>query len=650
MSLRAFYEQENNYGVTDRIEIYDVNYTGDPVQFVGRAPSAFDFDHREITGEQREYLSIFENQIIMGVLDLYVRVDSTEKESIIFDMADAPPRDYMVEWKRDGVSVWKGYPHGRIVEYPERKNYNVKIQFRDFEILKSADYPLSNIRQPIIKTIDGILDYLGLGSEIKSSTSWEEFHISTLDFLQDIFHDTFALRQYAGDGFSQDQPIKYYEALLRALDPMLVMYQWQGFEVRQISALKSPDSVGTVTYLNGEQDSFTNRNLEYSLSTNADNPPSAKVSTNNASYPALKRASYEFQHRSGSSNIEFETQDEFQNPVFFDDRTTATASTQFSGSGDERLFMNIRYQTNDENNLALFSARAGTYALDTDSSWQRPNDHSQPGTTADPEDFDTDTGDILLGQGSVLFAVDMPVMLQGDLPSGFNEDETYFVVFRDAQFIRLSSTIGGSPVIPEDQGSGTIGVNPVYISEPVELNFATFRADLRIRSNDIPAMANTSIQVALMIQDTADRWYAPFISIINPTQAGESIEYRLTQENDYPEEITLSDSFFGDGPYQYSRSSYRYSENTADVTGGFGITNVGWRRQGETNYIPYSRLKLNEVLDYQRVRQVKKTFDINGEFDPSSVILYRDNDYMYVGGSYNGRWRPIGVKIEENHG
>ena len=642
MSLRAEYQQVNNYGTLDRIEIYDSEFTGDPIEFTGRFPLAFDFEHREVTSEQKEYLSLFENPIIMGVLDLYLRVDNTQKETFITDLADSPTKQFRIEWKRDGVTVWEGYPYGRVVEFPERPQYNVKIQFRDFEVLKGIDFPLEDVREHPITTLTRIIDEAEYDNTISSGTSWQaQFTDTSRDFLDEVFHDTFALRDYAGDGFSQDQNISYYRALERCLDPMLVMYQWEGFQVRQISALNDPTDVRLTTFVNGTQDSFSLADLRQDISASSDQFPNATVQTNNTSYPALRKAIYEFQHRSGSATIEFDTLDEFQNPVNFNDRDTASASQSFSGSGDERLFINATYRTNDENNLANFAVRAGQFALDTDDSWQRPNDHSQSGTTIEPQDIDTDTGDILVGQASALFSVDMPVMLQGDLPSNMEEDATYYVSFRDAQFIRLSNSVGGSDIIPETQGSGTIGVNPVYISEPVELNFTLFRAVLELRTNDIPAMADTSIEISLMINEPTDRWFVPFISIINPTQAGESIEYRLTQENIYPDEFRLNDSYFGDGPYQYSKSSYRFTESLSDITDG-------WRRRGDTPYVPYSRLKLNEVMDYQRTRQLKKNFRINGEFDPTLVTVYKGDNYMYVGGSYNGKWNPVMVKIEEN--
>ena len=173
MSLRAEYQQVNNYGTLDRIEIYDSDFTGTPIEFTGRFPLAFDFEHREVTSEQKEYLSLFENPIIMGVLDLYLRVDSTAKETFITDLADAPTKQFRIEWKRDGTKVWEGYPYGRVVEFPERPQYNVKIQFRDFEVLKGIDFPLEDERQKIIEVITRIIDEAGYDNTIYTADAWD---------------------------------------------------------------------------------------------------------------------------------------------------------------------------------------------------------------------------------------------------------------------------------------------------------------------------------------------------------------------------------------------------------------------------------------------------------------------------------------------
>lgn len=651
-ALRAYYEQENNFGTTDRIEIHEDDFSGTVIQLEGRFPCAFDFEHRETTSQQRDYLSIFENQIIMGVLDLYARIDTTAKETLVNDIADAPTKQFRVEWKRNGTTVWYGYPYGRVIEYNDRPQYSVRIQFRDFEFLKGEDYPLEDNRQTIITTFSHIIDFLGFNNTIYTATSWEIENITsiTYDFLNRVYHDTFALRDYASDGYSTDQNISYFEALERCAEPMLVVYQWEGFHIRQISALKDPQSVYYSHYIDGVLQSSTASDLRQSVFASKDlGTPHAKVFTNNTSYPALRRVRYDYKHRSGSSVFQFDTVEGTESEVDFEGNFTTVASLDYSGNGDERLVFSGSYTTFEEDNKAQFATRVDNLALDSDYTWKRPNDHFGFNVMVPSTSVNTTDGWFTVGASSVAFTVDDPIMLQGNLPSNMSESKTYYVAEIDNTRIKLSESVSGSVIIPEDQGSGDIGVNIIYLLEDTEPYLTAYRFIISgIQSDLIPAVSNTTIEVILMVIDTptvegsTDEWGMANTRINNPSEAGASIEYRLKQEDAYPDELMLNNSYFGDGPYEFSKASYRFTSNVSDIT-------TGWRRRGQTTYVPYSRLKLNEVLDYQRKRQLKKQFQLWGEFDPISVSVFDSDNFMYVGGRYNGRWNPVMVKIEENN-
>lgn len=654
MALRAFYEQENNFGVVDRIEIYDEEFTGTAIQFEGRFPCAFDFEHREITSEQKEYLSLFKNQIIMGVLDLFLRVDSADKKQVVIDVADAQHGRFKLEWKRNGVMVWVGYPYGRIVEFDEYPNFNVKIQFRDFEFLKGEDYPLDysgNDREKLInyfREIANKITLIGANYPIRTMTSWEAENtvVGTDDFLNQVYYDKEVLREYAGDGYSEDQPISYYGATERIVEPMLVLYQWKGFNVVQISALKNAESVYTSEYnllgqissglVNRKQDIFTSTDLGV---------PSAKVSTGNASYPALRRAFYEYRHRSGSSQFEFDITGDFQRVVDFGESDLFISSKQYAGNGDEKLSFTSQYSTTNGALKATYAVHVGVYALDSDYQFKTAENHTGYASNG-ISSINTTNGRLNLFAD--LYKVGDPVMLYstGNLPTGIEADKAYYIVAKNdtEDWIQVSETPDGSVVVPSDQGTGDVFVRVIKIEEETESFLLGFRSLVSFTSSGIPMISGATMEVILMkvgASTDGEQWGEPFVFIQNPTQAGESLEFRLTQDEIYPDELELRDSYFGDGPYPYSRSSYRRGLALNTIT-------TGWRRRGETPYVPYSQLKLREVLDFQRKRQLKKHFDIYGEFDPVSVSVYDGDTYMYVGGSYNGRWRPICVKVEEN--
>lgn len=650
MGVRAFYEQENNFGVTDRIEINDPDFSDTPIQFDGRFPLAFDFNHRETTSEQRDYLSIFENQIIMGVMDLYLRIDSPEKETFLEDIADASTKTFQLVWKRDGDPVWYGYPYGRVVEYNDRPQYNYKIQFRDFEFLKGLDYDLDDTRQLLFRSILDIWNELSIPLDgenlVKTATSWqEENNISNDDFLNLIYNDTYPLRDYASDGYSTDQVISYYEAFHRIAEPMLICYQWKGLNVYQISALKDPSDVDIATYGLAGQISYESVDLRQQIYTSVDEGlPTSKVSAQNSSYPAIRKVFYEFNHRSGSSRFEFDTTGDFPPVVDFDESDHYISTKEFTGNGDERLNFLASYSTTNEDLFGTFAVSIDEYALDSDYEFKTAENHTgyaSNGTSS----VNTSNGRLNLFADE--YTIGDPVMLYTDgvLPTGFVSDSVYYIVDKnDADdWIQLSESPGGSVIVPSDSGTDSVYVRVIKIEENTEPYSGGYRAIISFISGEIPAISDSEMQVILIktgASTDSERWNEPNIFIENPTAAGESLEYRLTQDQLYPESFEMNDSYYGDGPYPFSKSSYRFSLSLGDIT-------TGWRRRGESSYEPYSRLRLREVLDYQRVRQQKKTFHLWGEFDPSKVSVFQSDNFMYVGGAYNGRWHPITVRINE---
>ena len=66
MALRAFYEQKNRHGITDRLEIDDTDFTGTAFELTGDE-TGFSFSHSEITSESNEgQLNVHANKIQIG--------------------------------------------------------------------------------------------------------------------------------------------------------------------------------------------------------------------------------------------------------------------------------------------------------------------------------------------------------------------------------------------------------------------------------------------------------------------------------------------------------------------------------------------------------------------------------------------------------
>lgn len=653
---RAYYQYTNPYtGVVDRLEIHEDGYTGGVTMLKGASPHGIDFEHRETTSEQREYLSIFENQIMMGVLTLKVWVTSTAIQTMFTDISDAPTKKFRVEWKRDSDTVWYGFPSGRILNYPEqdpeKDPYIITIQFKDFAFLKGEDFPLSDTRRTLQTSLRTFFSKFNVSLAslypLRTITSWQAENTDTTDdFLNQVWHDTYALRDYASDGYSQDQTITYYEALERTAEPMLIIYQWKGFNVFQISALKNPSSVLLSTYGLVGQLTSASSDVRQTIYTDSNvGLPSAKINTGNSSYPAIRKVLYEYNHRSGSTRFEFETTGEFPPIVNFDGSNHYVSTKNFTGNGDEKINFLASYLTGNASLFGTFAINVGKYALDSDYEFRTADVHTgyaSNGTSS----INTTNGRLNLFADN--YTIGDPVMLytSGTFPTGFAEDKLYYIVNKNDtdDWIQISESAGGSVVVPSDSGTGSLYVRVVKIEEDTDVYLTGYRSTISFLSGDIPSISESEMQVVLIktgISTDGEKWNEPNIFIENPTSAGSSTEYRLNQDQLYPDTFNMGEAYYGDGPFSFSKSSYRYSITLGNIT-------TGWKRRGEASYVTYAQLRLREVLDYQRFRQLKKNFKLSGEFDPISVSVYEGDNYMYVGGSYNGRWHPTMVKIEEN--
>lgn len=654
--LRASYEQRNNFGTNERIEIYEDGFVGTAIELTGRAPLAFDFEHRELSNSG-EYISIFDNQIIEGILEFYLRTDTADKETLVNDIANGIPKQFQIKWLRNTELMWIGYQHGRVVSFPDQINYNAKIQFRDFEFLKGKDYALQNNRVKLEATLRGFANDVtnfGLTATypMRTATSWQcEGTTLTDDFLNQVYHNTFPLRQYREGGLPSDQIINQYEALKRTLEPMLIMYQWKGINIYQISALKNPSSVQVANYGILGQLSIGNQDLRQTIYTSESlGSPSSKNSTFNTSFPPLKRANYVFNHNSGGSQFEFILDEtvSFREQVDFDGKFGSVTGLEFTGDGDELVrfvgyYTSVLFESNAE-----YAVHIDEYALDSDLTFKTMPTYSNVGAVI--------TGAQTSGQipmaSAVGYKVGDPVMMNyvsGAL-GNFTLDKVYYVIEKNdiGGWIKLSEEPNG---VVFDAGVYAIGNNRLNVIKLQEATIPAFpsattvnNAFIFFTSEAIPNVEGVLEVILLKDTDTTingSQWFDMNVIVQNPSQSGQKVEYRLTQSNEYSDELELDESYFGDGVYPYSLSSYR--------TGlGIGFITTGWRRRGETPYLPYSNLRLREVLDFQRNRQLKKEFNLWGEFDPSKVSVFDGENFMYIGGRYNGRWQPITVRIEEN--
>jgi hypothetical protein len=356
---------------------------------------------------------------------------------------------------------------------------------------------------------------------------------------------------------------------------------------------------------------------------------------------------YEFLHNSGSSNFDFDYREDvtYLDIIDFGENDTYKTFIDYTGDGDEKLNFRGVYGGLASTDEAVFALRAGIYVLDTDYVWKRPDDTSAFFVKADAQNFNTSTDEIAVTNVENL-NVDDVIVFQAEspstLPANITENKSYYIVEKNnsLDWIKIAEEEGGTALTFDDEGLGTPTFCVPKIVIPVQPSFIGFDTVISFVTEKIPAMSNEKIDIFLYKGNVEFRnWFNMNVFIENPSQLGESIEYRTTQDENYPNDLRLNDAYYGAGPYLFSKSGLRDSTNTALFE---------FKRRGEVSYTTYNAVKTTEVLNYQRVRQPKKVFDIYGEIDPTLVSVFDGDNYMYFGGSYSdGRWQLRGVRIEE---
>lgn len=311
-NLRAYWEGENHEGVTDRLEIKELNYSGSTLNLT--KTQGFNFSHQEITADNNNgYLNPTYNKILMGVLDFYVWGYDTDTKTLIEDIKSSESKQFIIEWKNNNNAMWFGFASGRIISKPEKDTYLSTIQFRDFEVLKKQLYTQDDTRQKVIQTIADIISDLGhnisaySGAVLQTFTSWQaQGTDGDDDFLNQVYHDTIQLREYGRLGEENDTSITLYDALKYVCAPQLLIYQMYGaFNVVQLSAFEDPENVlRSDYYLNGTQVNSSLQDLTQETYLSATlGTPIIVQDTENTSYPSIQKVGVEYDHKSLNANI-----------------------------------------------------------------------------------------------------------------------------------------------------------------------------------------------------------------------------------------------------------------------------------------------------------------------------------------------------------
>lgn len=338
---RRFIKHIDRYNVTHRIEIQQDGFAGSESSMDASGQDGiFTFEHEEFA-DTGDILKVYQNPVQKGSLEVFPIINNSTDFQLLQDIFSADEDEFRIVWKQDGTVFWTGSVLPDLLEYPEDTYpFSATITAKDFSRLEGSDYSLTDNRQTLITTISNLLDNLGYGLDIQTATSWVEENVTSAegnenyDFLNKIYHETKALREFAKTGDETDQPITQYEALEMLCRNFGLILRQEGnqFKIHQLTAYDDPTDV-----LLAEYDS-TGSQTQVPTSTDVTEDASANdiVVTNQSvtrQYPALKRVHNVFDHRTKVSEVQFPSR------LVFDDSNTGpeTYSRFFVSDGDQSL-------------------------------------------------------------------------------------------------------------------------------------------------------------------------------------------------------------------------------------------------------------------------------------------------------------------------
>lgn len=488
---------QNNQEV--EVRIGDAFFSGSPQKLKGTGSGWLRYTHQNLNPRRT-----IQNPIQRGELRVTVWIQTQDHRDFREQVTTAQEGRFTMELYLNGELEWKGYVLPDLCQYSEEIPERFTITAKDFTLLRRSLFPVENVRQPIISTIERILDDLEFDLDIITSTSFTQTSIpSGEDYLRNIFHTTQPLRDLASDG---DIPINNEEALRRILTSHgLIIKQTGGaFRIDQITAYESANSVLRSQYNNGFVSQGT-VNTRYT-------PSPITIGSSNQGNPGLKRIFNTFEHRTQSTLREIP-----ESILLSPPDTLRSFNFDVIPQGDELIRLETEVFVRhiqpiaqaELNNIAYVELliQAGQYYWNG-SAWQTG--------------FTTLVTD--------LFSI------------GITEDLNN----RTYEFTNQISV--ETDEIPSD---ATADVQIQFRSAQIGLEFGVFPPIGRQTATQTNFRA---IEFEIANFDDADN--------------SQSISYKLEQIGDFTEEYTHPNSYWGDGPTQSSPSALRFLNQAESTTNG----------------------------------------------------------------------------------
>lgn len=642
------------------LDILKKGYTGDVQQWLATNDV---FSH---TYPALDPTKIFEESVQNAELTISALIEDADQLGVLEDIFSKDETHYQARLTINGSIEWRGYVLNDLLDYSEDAYpFESTIVAKDLTYTKGIKFPLEDVREPIIHTLARALNELDYGIDIHSFTNWYEKTTATDDdFLNQIYHDTVGFRTYAANGDESDVRITVYEVIDRICKNYnLILRQVNNaWNLIHVSALNNPESVKRYVYDSaGVQQSVSDIDLRQQ----ADGVglfvlPSSK----NRGNPGLKSVAYQYNHRSGITDVIVD------NRFIEVNASPAQFIHEYSASGSDFIKIRARcwartvVDTQDGYDVqGSYLLRSGQYyhnylynswvsfesITNTMMEWNHANELNTVRIYAD------------VCHGDVVRFTDSDDWVDSD-------KDYYLLKTEYSAVFKLSESYDGSPVTLDSNmsGNGYVRVlnqrfilpqSNTYFNE----SFKEWDKILEITSENIPSDFEGNIEFILFHAVTkanntektnACEWRGVQASIESAVAfKGDSITYELEQTGNYSAKSKLSTIYFGDGPTNYARSALRTSVDLESITENWRIRNLVTPPDYSFIKTSFQEVKLKEVLNYYRGARKNGDFNLWGNYRAQHVLVHNSLHYFFLGGKRSANnWNAEFVELNIQEG
>ena len=661
-------ELSGSSDVSYRIELLKSGYAGASEQLEG-AENYFEHTYNKINPRNP-----FENPVQSSQLTMSFHVQGQNELDLLEEIFAGDEDQYILQKKIDGSVVWQGRVLNDLLEYDEGDYpFPGRIIAKDLSALKGVTYPFEENDEKIIVTLAGALNELGFGLDIYTYTNWVENNQADTsdDFLNQVYNDTYAFRNYGSSTEQDDTVISQYDVIDRICrNYNLVLRQsnnaWHFFH---ISALDNPASVKRYSYdSTGAPNSPASSTEDLTISVDSTDLYVLPFSGNRIN-PAVKKARVTFGHRTGTSQtlVNSSRITRLTDPAL----PVAKYEIPFNGSGDEIVEISGRSYgtidtyvllfTNDFFPRASYLLKSSQYYwCDVSNDWLTyDNLPTSKRASVAPSQVDLANNRIQITDEA--FRHGDVIRVEDGLTDATDSDTEYYLIDVSGdgplpnRYYQLSLEPDGTPITFTSKDTVSHFVYRVNNAETMSSGSflpsgQVWWYDFNITTTPIPSDSDSDIQFYAMagIQppDTVTPsqdfweyfdgflyWIDTLVTVKDPTTGnGDSYVYELEQSGNYSTEISYPEVYFGDGPLDYSRSALLVTDvSTADTP------TSQWDFVGGSTDSNFFEIWLKEVLNVQRTARRNLRAQLYGEFEAYQVLSHDSKYFFFLGGTQRGR-------------